>query len=91
MLGGSGFVGRHAVDSLLRAGVQVIIGTRRPGRVSGKLPDAAAACTQRKARLEELLAASDWLPLIDDVDIVLNCVGILRHLEVTGLFCADGR
>ena len=79
VLGGSGFVGRHAVLSLLQDGADVIVGTRRPGNVSGALPGRASGCTQREARLENLLDANDWVDLIDDVDVVLNCVGILRQ------------
>ena len=33
----------------------------------------------REVRMERLTAEADWLPLIDDVDAVLNCVGILRQ------------
>ena len=79
VLGGSGFVGRHAVSALLQDGVNVVIGTRRPGHVSGELPDAADHCEQRETRLERLLEAQDWDLLINDVDVVLNCVGILRQ------------
>ena len=79
VLGGSGFVGRHAVLSLLRDGADVVVGTRRPGHVSGSLPGAAADCPQREAHLEKLLDPGDWQSLIDDVDVVLNCVGILRQ------------
>ena len=79
VLGGSGFVGRHAVSALLHDGVNVVVGTRRPGHVSGELPAAAGDCEQREIRLERLLEPRDWEPLIKDVDVVLNCVGILRQ------------
>lgn len=79
VLGGSGFIGRHAVAALLAQGNAVVIGSRHPERIERKLPTAAAGCPRRRVRMETLLDAEDWLPLLDDVDAVLNCVGILRQ------------
>ena len=79
VLGGSGFVGRHAVAALLDTRVNVVIGTRSPGRINDKLPSAALSCEHRSTQLETLLNDSDWTALIEDVDVVLNCVGILRQ------------
>jgi NADH dehydrogenase len=67
VLGGRGFIGRHAVDALRAAGHQVRIGSRR--QRPGLLP----------VRLEKLETAADELPLHDGIDAVLNCVGILRE------------
>ncbi len=81
VLGGAGFIGRHAVAGLLDLGNAVVIGSRFPGplgRREAPHPAAASAC-QREIRLERLTDSDDWLPLIDDVDAVLNCVGILRQ------------
>jgi len=81
VLGGGGFVGRHAVRALLDAGVRVVIGSRQPGRLDPRLPDGDDARTaeRRAVRFEEALDPADWAPLIADVDAVLNCVGILRQ------------
>lgn len=81
VLGGAGFIGRHAVAALLDEGIDVVIGTRSPGPLGEREPPhpEAAAAAQREIRLERLTEADDWLPLIDDVDAVLNCVGILRQ------------
>ena len=38
VLGGSGFVGRHAVAALLDRGAEVIVGTRDPLRTIGSRP-----------------------------------------------------
>ncbi len=73
VLGGAGFVGRHAVAALLDAGAGVVIGSRFPdSRGVREAP-------RRQTRLERLTSAADWRPFIDDVDAVLNCVGILRQ------------
>lgn len=79
VLGGSGFIGRHAVAALLAAGRRVIVGSRHPDRIEAKLPDAAARCPRRRVRMETLLETADWRALLGDVDAVLNCVGILRQ------------
>jgi len=67
VLGGRGFIGRHAVAALQAAGHQVRIGSRR--HRPGLLP----------VRLERLETVADVLPLLEGVDAVLNCVGILRE------------
>lgn len=68
VLGGHGFVGRHAVAALRGRNCNVTIGTRFP-----------RSPAERRARLHELLDPESWRTLIDDVDVVLNCVGILRQ------------
>ena len=67
VLGGRGFIGRHAVAALRTAGHQVRIGSRR--HRPGLLP----------VRLERLERIEDVLPLLEGIDAVLNCVGILRE------------
>ena len=81
VLGGAGFIGRHAVAALLEAGVRVVIGTRFPGPLGKRMPPHPAApdAEQREVKLERLGAADAWDPVIGDVDAVLNCVGILRQ------------
>ncbi len=81
VLGGAGFIGRHAVAALLDESVETVIGTRFPGPLGKREPPhpAAAKAPQREIKLERLTAPVDWLPIIDDVDAVLNCVGILRQ------------
>ncbi len=91
VLGGAGFIGRHAVAALRRRGVRVAIGTRHPRRRAsehqrGARSDAATdidlalpPIDYREAHLERLLAADDWASLLDGVDVVVNCVGILRE------------
>ncbi|MBP6749151.1 MAG: NAD(P)H-binding protein [Xanthomonadaceae bacterium] len=89
VLGGAGFIGRHAVAALQRQGCAAIIGTRDPRRRArerttlqaqpGDRPYDSAAPEYREAHLERLLDAEDWTPLLDGVDRVINCVGILRE------------
>jgi NADH dehydrogenase len=71
VLGGSGFIGRHAVRALLARGHAVLIGTRRPA--------APHPCPAREAHFEDLGEPRAWAPLLREVDAVVNAVGILRE------------
>jgi NADH dehydrogenase len=79
ILGGSGFIGRHAAAALLARGHEVVLGTRKPGRTRSALPDRLRACELRETHLESLTTRYVWQPLLEDVEAVLNCVGILRE------------
>ena len=79
--GGSGFIGRYATGALLEAGADVVIGTRRPGKPSGRLPAAAGSAEQRAIVFEDLVRAEDWRAHVADIDVVVNCVGILRQVR----------
>ncbi len=83
VLGGAGFIGRHAVEALLHVGASVIIGSRNPKklltpRTFHTLPKIAAEYPVVEVRLETLLEPEHWRSLIKNVDVILNCVGILR-------------
>src|SRR5689334_8027367 len=79
VLGGTGFAGRHAATALRARGHRVLIGTRNPRRALAKLPPALRDCDMRETHLESLTARYVWDPLLADIDVVLNCVGILRE------------
>ena len=78
VLGGAGFIGRHAVAALHARGARVEIGSRHPARIGRRVPHAEAYPT-RATRFERLLDPADWTPLLDGIDVVVNCVGILRE------------
>lgn len=79
VLGGAGFIGRHAVAALLKQNYQIIIGSRHPKRVEKRLKETAHDCERRQIRFEQMPYAEQWLNSLQDVDAVINCVGILRE------------
>jgi NADH dehydrogenase len=95
VLGGAGFIGRHAVAALRRRGCAVVVGTRRPQRRAreharanavvhpapavNRTEPAPAAAGYREVHLERLLRAEDWADALQGVGAVINCVGILRQ------------
>ncbi len=72
VLGGHGFIGRHACQALSARGFRVLVGTRR--RVSQKDREHL-----RQVRVHRMSDAGQWQLLLEDVDVVVNCVGILRE------------
>jgi len=79
VLGGTGFIGRHAAAALRARGHSVVIGTRHPKRALAKLPPALRDCDLRETHFESLTTRYVWKPLLEDVDAVVNAVGILRE------------
>ncbi len=75
VLGGTGFIGRHVVAALNRLPLSLHIGSRDPSRYQSNYPNAAF----RTVRFERLSTSVAWTSLIRDVDVVVNCVGILRQ------------
>src|SRR3954453_20493636 len=74
VLGGTGFLGRHVVAALDARGHEVIVGSRRHAPADAP-PDAPP---RRIARFEDLTEPARWMPVIDGIDAVINCVGVLR-------------
>lgn len=75
VLGGTGFIGRHVVAALHAAGARISIGSRHPGRHVSAYPFARL----QPVRFEHLLEPQAWAGLVGEVDVVINCVGILRQ------------
>ncbi|MEM7362830.1 MAG: NAD-dependent epimerase/dehydratase family protein [Pseudomonadota bacterium] len=71
VLGGKGFIGRHAVRFLREHGADVTVGTR--------MSDPSSGLTEINLPLHQRTDPSDWISIIRDFDVVLNCVGILRQ------------
>lgn len=68
VLGGNGFIGRQIV-MYLGTQANVVIGTRK----------VMADARYKTVKLQHLTDAEDWIDLLQDVDVVVNSVGILRE------------
>lgn len=83
LLGASGFIGSHVLAALRAHGAQVTAVARRPPveRPALAALDVAArvGVHWRVLSVQHLLAPDDWMPLLDGMDVVINCVGILRQ------------
>ena len=72
VLGGKGFIGRHAVAALHTAGVEITVGSRNPNST-------ASIHAEEKHVLHQALSADYWSEVANRFDVILNCVGILRQ------------
>jgi len=68
VLGGNGFIGRQIVLKLAGK-AKVVVGTRKATKQANMLT----------VRMQTMLTVEDWLPLLQDIDVVVNSVGILRE------------
>lgn len=79
VLGGNGFIGRHAVMALRREDVEITIGSRFAQDASTHTDNSISKHQQISLRLETLLTPESWVDIVSHYDVVLNCVGILRQ------------
>lgn len=68
VLGGNGFIGREIVDKLKLQNAQVVVGSRKIPNDNNSL----------QVQMQNMAQASDWLPVLNSFDVVINAVGILR-------------
>ncbi len=71
VLGGNGFIGRNIVAKLKEQGAQVLISSRKVSKQSNQL----------QVKMHNMQQTDDWLPLLKNIDVVVNAVGILRERE----------
>ncbi len=69
VLGGNGFIGRNIVVKLQAQGAQVLVGSRNASKQGNAI----------QVKMQNMQQADDWLPILNDVDVVVNSVGILRE------------
>ena len=80
LTGANGFIASAIIESLLATGVEIIACARS----NKNLPSSPSVVFQH-ADFKQLCTKSDWLPLLNSVDAVINCAGILREQQ-TGDF-----
>ncbi len=74
VLGASGFIGARIAAAADRAGWHVRAGARDPRSAARRAPQFAWV----RAEFAELLDPASWAPLLEGVDAVVNCVGVLQ-------------
>jgi NADH dehydrogenase len=79
ILGGAGFIGRHAALALQERGHTAVLASRDPRRCGRRLPLELLAAERREAHLDWLTAPSAWNELLRGIDCVVNAAGILRE------------
>ncbi|MDY7579036.1 NAD-dependent epimerase/dehydratase family protein [Herbaspirillum sp. RTI4] len=70
VLGATGLIGSHLVTALENAGCSVVGASRRA---------VADRKNHHQIDFSKMTTEQAWLPLLDDVDAVVNCVGIIRE------------
>jgi uncharacterized protein YbjT (DUF2867 family) len=101
ILGATGLIGRHLLAALHAAGHEAVGASRRApaGAAASGLPGSPA---WRELDFGALTDADAWLQHLAGIDVVVNCVGILRerspgdyerlhHLAPAALFAACAR
>jgi NADH dehydrogenase len=74
LLGAGGFIGQHVQRALHARGIQVT-SVCRPGVER----ESSNGLVWKGLNLNRLHAPSDWMAHLQGVDVVINCVGILRQ------------
>ena len=74
VLGASGFIGARVAAAAAGRGWTVRAGSRNPGEGQRRAPQHVWV----KADFGELTTAAAWSPLMDGVEAVVNCVGVLQ-------------
>ncbi len=73
--GASGFIGSHITQTLIKDGHIVTVCVRIPKLAQQRWPSAHAITTD----FSKDHHSSEWLPRLDDIDVVINAVGIIRE------------
>ncbi len=74
LLGAAGFIGRHVMQALLAQGMRINAACR-PGSALVN----SEQLVWKELRLQAMCAPRDWTAHLHGVDVVINCVGILRQ------------
>ncbi|WP_031432997.1 NAD(P)H-binding protein [Methylomarinum vadi] len=77
LTGASGFIGRHILAELERGGHRVIACCRHPDRLYFKSENTTALMLD----FTDLTEVYAWLPHLTDIDVVINCVGIIGETQ----------
>ena len=72
--GANGFIGSHLTAQLLRSGHNVTAAVRAPDKLKRRFPTIQTTF----ADLNHFTKPADWQPLLRNIDVVINCAGLLQ-------------
>lgn len=72
--GANGFIGAYVVGYLLGQNYEVVCCSRHPQETQSQF----SQCEWIKADFNVDTSIEDWLPRLEGIDIVINCVGVLK-------------
>lgn len=75
LTGASGFIGQHLLHALENDNHQVTACSRNLKRLTARFPNT----TLLQLNFGEMLDSSDWLPHLENIDMVINAVGIIQE------------
>lgn len=78
VLGANGFIGRHVVRALHAQGMAVV-GVRRARPAAPSDADETGPTTWKHLQLHTVREPGAWREHLQGIDVVINCVGILRQ------------
>ena len=73
--GATGFIGSHITQALIQEGHRVRACVRNPAAIHRQWPNLEAV----KVDFNSDHQVSDWIPRLENIDIVINSVGIIRE------------
>lgn len=75
ILGANGFLGSQIVATLRLSGHQLICGVRKQSAIQEQFPQ----CEIMICDFNHDITADIWIPRLKDIDVVINCIGILQQ------------
>ena len=79
LLGATGFIGGHVLRALLDRGVDVVAVRRNLSADRNPMPPAPSTPRWTQIELQHMREAPAWVDHLNGIDLVINCVGILRQ------------
>ncbi len=77
LTGSTGFIGRHILAKLIQLNYQVTACVRNSGQQQARFPQVNFVSVD----FMQATSVEEWLPLLNDVDVVINAVGIISETK----------